>query len=167
MDGATEAGLPPGFENGDSNGIRQVKAALAGQHGQAQSLLWRKFRDHLGGQATGFPTKDKNIVIAQYGRKWAGFAACRHCQQPTASQCCLTGGPVGVVNDTGVLVIIQSGPPQALVGDDKAQWFNEMQLGAGIGAQANDVAGVGGDFRLIEDDGEHAWKARVIIKARD
>ncbi|BBI98641.1 hypothetical protein FGKAn22_03340 [Ferrigenium kumadai] len=37
-----------------------------------------------------------------------------------------------------------------------------MQLAAGIGAQADDVAGVGRDFRLIQNDVEHE---KVPVKA--
>jgi len=30
-----------------------------------------------------------------------------------------------------------------------------MQLTGGIGAQANDIAGIGGDFRFVENNTEH------------
>lgn len=72
-------------------------------------------------------------------------------------------------NDTGVFVIIQAGPAQALVRDVKTERLDEMQFGAGVGAQANDVARVGRDFRLIENDGKHAAafkRSRGRIRAR-
>jgi hypothetical protein len=48
---------------------------------------------------------------------------------------------------------------QALVADAETKRFDQMQLSPGIGAQADDVAGIGRDFRLVEDDGEHGWGA--------
>jgi hypothetical protein len=39
-----------------------------------------------------------------------------------------------------------------------------MEFGTGIGAQANDVAGIGRNFRLVEDNGEHG---RRVGKKRD
>jgi hypothetical protein len=53
------------------------------------------------------------------------------------------------------LVIIQPGAPQLLVFPREAHRLNEMQFRPGVGAQANDVARVGRDFRLVEDYGEH------------
>jgi hypothetical protein len=38
-----------------------------------------------------------------------------------------------------------------------------MQFGTGIGAQTDDVAGVGGYFRLVEDDGKHVQRAALMI----
>jgi hypothetical protein len=52
-------------------------------------------------------------------------------------------------------VIIQSRPPQILVAEVEAEGFDQMQLGASIGAHADDIARIGRDFRLVENDGEH------------
>ena len=51
-----------------------------------------------------------------------------------------------------VFVIIQPGAFELLVFQRKAQRLHQMQYHAGIGAQADDVAGVGRDFWLVEDE---------------
>jgi hypothetical protein len=38
-----------------------------------------------------------------------------------------------------------------------------MQMRSGIGAQPDDVAGVGRDFRLIEYQAEHAGRRKVVV----
>ena len=53
-------------------------------------------------------------------------------------------------------MIIEPGTPQTLVVHVKPQWFYEVQKAAGIGAQAYDIARIGRDFRLVEDDVKHA-----------
>ena len=57
--------------------------------------------------------------------------------------------------EPGILVVIQPGPAQRLVVEIEAERLDEMQFGAGVGAQTNDIAGIGRNFGLIEDDGEH------------
>ncbi|EGQ61436.1 hypothetical protein GGI1_06632 [Acidithiobacillus sp. GGI-221] len=49
-------------------------------------------------------------------------------------------------------VVIQPGAAQAAVIPGEAQRLDEMQGGSGIGAKADDIAGIGGYFRLIQDD---------------
>jgi hypothetical protein len=60
-----------------------------------------------------------------------------------------------VHRQVGVLVVIQARPAQLLVGDPEAQGLDQVQAAAGVGGQADDVAGVGRDFRLEQDDVEH------------
>lgn len=57
-------------------------------------------------------------------------------------------GQAVVLGDGGKFVVIQAGPAQALIFKDKTQGFDEMQFAAVIGAKADDVAGIGRDFRL-------------------
>ena len=55
----------------------------------------------------------------------------------------------------GELVVVEPGAAQVLVAEFEAEWFDEVELGAGVGAQADGVAGIGRNFRLVEDDGDH------------
>ena len=48
--------------------------------------------------------------------------------------------------DRGKFVIVQPGATQALIVPGKAQWLNQVELKTGIGAQANNIAGVRWDF---------------------
>ena len=56
----------------------------------------------------------------------------------------------------GVLVVVEAGAAQARVVEREAQRLDQVQPRAGVRAQADDVAGVGRDFGLVEDDVEHA-----------
>ena len=60
-----------------------------------------------------------------------------------------------MANDAGVFVIVQPGTAQPLVRDVEAERFDQMQLGPGVGAKANDVARIGRYFGLVKNDSEH------------
>ena len=38
------------------------------------------------------------------------------------------------------------------------QWLNQVQAAAGVGAKADHIAGIGGDFWLDQDDVEHGMQ---------
>ena len=74
-----------------------------------------------------------------------------------------------VTLDFGELVIIQAGAAQALVIPHKTERFNQMQAIAGVGTQADDVAGIRRNFRLVQnniqhDSGMSAWARRPADK---
>ena len=52
-------------------------------------------------------------------------------------------------------MVIQACTTHARIIERKTEWFDQMKLCSCIGAQANDVAGVGWDFGLHENDVEH------------
>jgi dihydroorotate dehydrogenase (NAD+) catalytic subunit len=66
------------------------------------------------------------------------------------------GLETGVLADLGELPVVQPGAAQALVVEFESQRVDQVQGTAGIGAQAYDIAGVGRDLRLIQDDVEQA-----------
>ncbi len=55
-----------------------------------------------------------------------------------------------------ILVVVQPGAAHVAVFHAKAQGLDQMQGAACVGTQADDVAGVGRDFGVDEDDVEHA-----------
>lgn len=57
--------------------------------------------------------------------------------------------------ETGPFVVIQPGASQMPVAQIESQRLDQMQLCASIGAEADDVAGIGRDFWLVENDMEH------------
>lgn len=65
------------------------------------------------------------------------------------------GCPVLVHGHGREFMIIEPRAAHLGVVDGKAQRFDEVQGAAGVGAQADDVAGVGRDFGLDKDDVEH------------
>ena len=62
--------------------------------------------------------------------------------------------PGGVDLDLHGVPVVEAGAAELGVGDLETEGFDEMQAGAGGGAEAGDVAGVGGDFGADEDDVE-------------
>src|SRR5690606_29966048 len=70
---------------------------------------------------------------------------------------------VGVALQRGEFVVIQAGPAQALVIGFEAQRLDQVQMAAAVGAQPDNVARVGWNFRLKQDDVEHA---RLWVRKR-
>lgn len=56
----------------------------------------------------------------------------------------------------GVLVVIQSGATQAFVVEFEADRLDQVQTATAIGAEPDNVAGIGGDFRLKQNHVKHA-----------
>ncbi len=53
-------------------------------------------------------------------------------------------------------MVIQPCPAQFLIIQFKTQGLDQMQLHAGIGAEPDNIPGVGGNFRLKQNDMKHA-----------
>ena len=161
--------MTPGFKDGDGGGVGEVEAALTGLHGQAQPPIFRKAVAQIRRQAGGFLAKNENIVFLQVDRKKIATALGCHREHPSVAKSGLATVPVRMAHDVGVLVIIEPGAATVFVAEVKAQRFDQMQFSAGIGAHADDIAGVGRDFRLVKDDGKHgerSEKIKVRIRTR-
>src|SRR5690606_20863009 len=144
----------------------QVEAAVAFAHRQAQALRLRQGIAYLCGQATAFRAEQKGITGAvvhlviglralggegkQAGRPGIDGRAEG---QGKAVQAVLQ---VGVALERRVFVIVQPGAAQALVVQLIAEGFDQMQLTPAVGAQPDNVAGIGWNFRLKKDDVKHA-----------
>ena len=64
--------------------------------------------------------------------------------------------PTGMAFDAGVLVVIQAGSAHLFVLHGKAQWLDQMQAATRVGCQTDDVAGIGWNFGLNQNDVKHA-----------
>ena len=70
--------------------------------------------------------------------------------------CCLQiGAPAGMHLHRHELVIVQPRTAHPGVIDGKAQRLDQVQRATGVGAQANDIARVGRNFWLDENDVKH------------
>lgn len=148
--------LPPRLINRHRHGIGQVQAAAAFAHRQAQALLRGQGVQHVSRQATAFRAEQERITGDEAGvmerpRTLGGKG--EQARMPEALQ---TTGEVGVTLQGGILVVVEAGPAQALVVHVEAQRFDQMQVAAAVGAQPDDVAGIGRYFRLKKDDVKHA-----------
>lgn len=63
--------------------------------------------------------------------------------------------PTDILSYMGHFRVVQSGPFEAGIVELKSKWANQVQAGAGVGTQADDVTGVGRDFGLIKNDVQH------------
>lgn len=175
--------LSPRLEDSHGHRVGQVQAAVVGAHGQAQQVVGAQAVLHVVGQAGGFAAKDQAVagqeVMVVGALVAAGAQAVQTAREGDLSGvavgrlaggdlrvgagCCGHGGPHAVQKGCPVLVhghgrefmIIQPRTAHLGVVDGKAQRFDEVQGAAGVGAQADDVAGVGRDFGLDKDDMEH------------
>jgi hypothetical protein len=64
----------------------------------------------------------------------------------------------GMVADLRPLMVIQAGAAQLAVLQPETQGVNQMKLSPGIGAEADDVTGIGRNLRLEQGNMEHSLK---------
>ena len=62
------------------------------------------------------------------------------------------GGEGGVKGEVDGFPVVESGAAELFFGEVEAEGFDEVEGGGGGGAEASDVAGVGGDDGFDEDD---------------
>ena len=75
----------------------------------------------------------------------------------------------GVTLQGRVFVVIQASAAQALVVELETQRLDQVQVAAAVGAEPDNVAGIGRNFRLKKDYVEHAGlraRRRRIFYAR-
>src|SRR5690625_3547113 len=148
--------LAPGLVHHHSGGVGQVQAATVRLHWNAQDVLRGQRAQQCCGQAATLRAEQQGI---------SGLKARLMDVQSSPRADGVEG--VGrltlqIVVETAVNLktlpfpIIESGATQPLVVELETQRFYHMQVKPGIGAEANDVAGVGRNFRLIKNDIEHA-----------
>ena len=153
--GSGESLLAPGFVDHHGHGIGQIEAAARRAHGDLQQLLGRQAVANLRGQATTFRAKEEYVTgqIVHFGIAVASLGGER--QNPAAADSCDTVDQAVMAFQCRVFVIVQPGAAQALVIQLETQWLDQVQLAAGVGTQADDVAGIGRDFRLEQHDMKH------------
>ena len=55
----------------------------------------------------------------------------------------------------GPFPVIETGAPQLAVVELEAEWLNKVQPATGIGGQAHDITGIGGNFGFKQGDMQH------------
>ena len=74
---------------------------------------------------------------------------------PRLTESDATGRQVGVDLDGHTVTVVEPGTPQLLGIERKAERPDEMELCTTVGAKAHGIAGVRGDFGLVEYDVKH------------
>lgn len=106
-------------------------------------------------QSTSFGTEEKDIIRCVPNQIEALRAFCGHGEHAAILEALRAVGPIVIHGEGGKFMIVQSGSHQLLIVHRESKRFYEMKPGACIGAETDDIAGVWGDLRLIEDDVEH------------
>ena len=154
VDRAGEVVLPPGLEHRHRHGIRQVQAALAGLHGQPQALSRGERCAQCRRQAPCFRAEHEPVAGRESDVIGAARAVRRQ-REHARGRRRLRGqkiAPSRRAAHLGVLVVVQPRAPQELVVHRKPQRLDQMQGAAGVGRQPDDVAGVGRNFGLDQDE---------------
>ncbi len=121
-------------------------------HRQAQALRGRNLLQHLGGQAAGLWAEQERIAVGEGGRIVAGAAAGTQGEQAARSDGLQRGVQRSVDLQACVFVVVQAGAFELLVLELEAERLDQVQLGAGVGAKADGIAGVGRYFGLEQQD---------------
>ena len=107
-------------------------------------------------QSTSFGAEEKDIIRRILNQIEALRAFGGHGEHAAILEAFRAVGPIVVHGERGKFMVVQSGSHQLLIIQQESERFYKMQPGARIGTETDDIAGVGRDFRLIENDVEHA-----------
>lgn len=145
--------LAEGFEEDEGDAVGEVKRARGFViHGDAEPAVGMLVEERLG-EAGGFAAEDEIVVGRELDVAVAGGAV--GFDKPKAragGEGAREVGPVLPAFPIDVLPIIHPGAFELLVVELKSKRLNQMQRGAGRGAEAGDVAGVGRNFGFEQND---------------
>jgi hypothetical protein len=103
--------------------------------------------EHLGRQATGLGAEQQRVARSVGHVAVQPPAAGAEGPQARRGKTLQASRQIRVALHRGVLVVVEPGAAQARVVRLEAERFDQVQRGAGVGAQPYDVAGVGRDLR--------------------
>lgn len=147
--------LPHGLIEDDSHGGGQVEAARGALHGDGEQTVRVLGQQRLR-QAPGFPSKNQKVPLPKAFLPVGARGFGREKEKPRLGRLGrlqrLKGIPEPHVE---MLPVIQPRPAQQFVLKGKAQRFDQVQAGPGAQAEPADVAGIGRNLRLNQDDVKH------------
>lgn len=73
---------------------------------------------------------------------------------------------IRIAGHIGEIVIIQPGAAQFLLFKIKTEWFNQVQLTAGVGRKTDNVAGVRRDLGFVQCNVKHGANSPLLEKAQ-
>ncbi len=157
LNGAVKTLLSPSFVQNDGDRVGEVQASLSIDHFQAQQVRVIKLLSDVLGQTARFLSKEEPVAILKAALMDIGAASGAQSEQTRSIRVLRVqeGVPIGVLLYLSVLMVIKPSSSHQLVLHGKTQGFNEVQLGACVGGQANDIARVGRNLRLVEDNLKH------------
>ncbi len=166
--GPVAPALAPGLEHRHRHRVRKVQAALARPHRQAQALREGKALAQLRRQAARLGAEHEPVAGLQ-GQRVHQPAALRGERKHALGRRragVQQGLPVGMAAHVGPLVVVQPGAAHQAVFHRKPQRLHQVQGAAGVGSQADHVAGVGRNLGFDQDDVEHGGSGLFSAKGR-
>ena len=156
-DAAVVAVLTPCLKDGDGNGIAQVEAAVLRPHRQADALRLGEGVADAFGKAGAFAAEDEPVARRKARVRKRMRAVRRHG---------VHAGDVGMLGlekrlprfvdaDRRVLVIVEPRALHVLVVKGETERLHQVKRAARVGAEADDVARVGRNFGMNQNDVEH------------
>ena len=146
------AGLPPGLVHGDRHRVRQVQAARRRQHRNAHAAIRGALRQQLVRQAARLRAEHQRITVRVIDRVVADGAAGREGEPARPAQAREAVGEARVLAQVGEFAVVQARPPHGPGVQAEAERPHEVQARPRVRAQPDDVAGVGRNLRLDQDD---------------
>ena len=154
--------LAEGFVDHHGDGAGEVERAdVLGLDGDAADGIGVRGQQVVG-QSLGLAAEDQRVAGAVFDVRVGPGTAGAVEEKAGGSERVEAGLPRGMDLYLDGIPIVEAGAAELGVGDLKAQRLDQMEAGAGGGAQAGDVAGVGRDFGMDEDDVERDGRPAEI-----
>src|SRR5438552_772652 len=106
---------------------------------------------------TGLGAEDERVVRLELRVAVGAAAAGLDAEEARALQGFETGGEARVHPHRRELLVVEAGAAHRFAGELEAERLHQVQRRAAVGAQADDVAGIGRDFGLKQHDVEHGF----------
>lgn len=153
--GACKSVLPPRLVDDEGHGVGEVEAAVALAHGDGELALAGEPLEHLARKPPRLGAEDEGIARGEGGFAVGAGAARLDAEEPCAAEYLEAGGKVCVHLQLRELLVVEAGAAHCLARELEAERLHDVERRAAVGAQADDVAGIGRDLRLEEHDVEH------------
>jgi hypothetical protein len=150
--------LADGFVEHNGNGGGEVEASGSGEHRDGETAV-RMGREEVFRESAGFSSEDECIAIGKGGRP-VGTVGFGGEQEEAACLRVLEAVWKGIPRAFVALVpVVHPGAPTGGMVNVEAEGSDQVEARSGGGAEACDIAGIGRDFRLDEDDVKHGLGA--------
>src|SRR5438105_1950560 len=165
--GAGKSSLAPRLVDGDRDRVGNVEAAHRRLHRNAHPDILREVGEDRLWQPCRFAAEYKHVVIAKLAREKRSLTPGRQRIAPACAERGEARRPVGMDGQPRVFVVVETGAFKLAIGQVEAERLDEVQFGAGIRGEADDITGVGRDFRLHQYDRYHRRASPRTLTQKD
>jgi CBS domain-containing protein len=132
--------------------VRQVEAARALEHRDAQAPLGRAQFQHVVGQAAGLWPEHQRVAVRVFDLIVSPRAARAESKPARVPETLEARLQARVLPHVGQLAVVEPRAPDSLCIQPESERPDQVQPRARVGAQPDDVAGVGRDLGLEQND---------------